>query len=84
MKLVTIPTVTIDHWIARRYTAGDVIERWSIVNADGRTILTYDNEIEPRETCKGYGWVVGGVTDSGWITDDHQAAEAPDRREGTT
>lgn len=61
-----LPAVTIDHWHHARY--GD---RWSVVNDDGRMILTFPSELEARRACRWYGWVVTG-TDLGEIFHDEE------------
>lgn len=76
MTPTTIPlAVTIDHWQAYRVTAGDTIERWSIEHA-GRTLLTFETELEARRACREHNWIIIANTDTGWINrptgdDDH-------------
>lgn len=52
------PTVvTLEHWRHSRVTAGDEIDRWSLMH-DGRAVLTYGTEFEARAAARRYGWVV--------------------------
>jgi hypothetical protein len=63
----TPPTVTVEHWIAKRGASPEVIERWSIT-IERRTLLTFESEIQARAACREHGWIVAETVDLGWVT----------------
>jgi hypothetical protein len=62
------PAVIVEHWIARRGASPEVIERWSI-SFEGRTLLTFESEIQARAACREHQWIVTETVDLGWITE---------------
>lgn len=56
--------VDIEVWTAHRVTAGDVIERWTLVYTEkGREyrIATRETEFEARQLARAHHWMVGRV-----------------------
>jgi hypothetical protein len=56
---VTDPLIIeIQHWTHPRLPAGHRLsERWSIL-LRGKSIMTFESELEARRVATGYGWTV--------------------------
>lgn len=62
------PLVSIEHWSAYRVTAGDEIERWTVVIGI-QTIGTFEDELSARRFCREHGWQIEeSVQHLGWLT----------------
>lgn len=70
------PTVAVEHWTAFRVASSTVIERWS-VDHEGRTVRTFESEIEARAFCRRSGWSVAATVELGRIGMVIQPEPAP-------